>query len=248
MTALALSALGLVALSSGADAAPTATGNVRAISRYATSVHATNGRSVLQDTSTDTYFLEDSRVGLTTPSSFSYVVKAALPTIPTGFVRAKTVTTYRLVHGVVTWSTTVVTPECSTHSACAKYVGLEFYDTATQEKMTLLSGPPKNYCWAQTQPISLASFAFAPHSGVWTTSGDFSPIHKVSGQSLFISRYVDHGLNITEDDYQSNVTHLFDESVHHYAANGSIRADTTVTTELDPPTTPVPPRLHGCAA
>ncbi len=248
VTALVLSALGLVALPSGADAAPTASGNARAISLYATAVHATNGRPVLQDTSANTYFLEDSRVAVTTPSSFSYVVKAALPTIPAGFVRATTVTTYRLVHGIVTWSTTVVTPECSTPTACAKYVGLEFYDTPTQEKMALLIGPPRNYCWAQTQPISLASFAFAPHRGVWTTSGNFSPIHKVPGQTLFISSFSDNGLTITEDDYRSDVTHLFDKSVHHYAANGSIQADVTVTTEVDPPATPVPPRLHDCAA
>lgn len=244
--ALSVGAFGLVTLPSAAGASPTPSGNARAVTLYAQAVAATNRRAVLQDTSTDTYFLEDNITTLTSPSSFSYVLKAALPNVPAGFVRAKTVTTFRLVHGIVTWAMTKVTPMCARTSACKKIVGLEFYDTRSQEKMALLTGSPKSYCWAQTQSVSLANFAFAPHSGVWTVSGDFSRIRTIAGHTLFVSRYMDNGLSITEDDYQSNITHLFSESVHHYGANGSIRADTTVTTEADPTVIPRPPHFSAC--
>jgi hypothetical protein len=248
LVAICVGSLGVVAFPGGAGATSSASGNAQAISLYTKAVAATNDQPVLQDTSTDTYFLEDNITTLTSPSSFSYVLKAALPTVPAGFVRARTVTTFRLVQGVVTWATTLVTPLCARTIACKKIVGLEFYDTASQEKMALLTGSPRSYCWAQTQAISLASFAFAPHSGVWTTSGYFSPIRKVAGQTLFVSRYSDNGLTITEDDYQSAATHLFDRSVHHYAASGSIRAVTTETSEVDPTVTPSPPHFPACTS
>jgi len=229
-----------------ASATSSATGNAQAIALYAKAVQATNARPVLQDTSTDTYFLQDNVTTLTNPSSFAYVLKAAVPKTPGGFVPAKTVSTYRLVNGIIKWATTLVLPECTKTSACNDSVGLEFYDTASQEKVALLTGSPSKYCWAQTQSASLANFALTPNSGVWSIAGKFSPIQKAPGHTLFVSRYGDNGIPITEDDYVSSTTHLFDKSVHHYAATGSILADTIVASETDPSALPTPPNFHGC--
>jgi hypothetical protein len=247
VTAL-VSTVGTSGLATLAGATTSATGNAEAIRLYAKAVGTTNARSVLQDTSSDTYFLQDNITNLTNPSSFAYVLKAAVPKTPSGFVPAKTVTTYRLVHGVVKWATTLVLPECTKTSACKDSVGLEFYDTVSQEKVALLTGSPSNYCWAQSQSSSLANFAFSSNSGAWSIAGKFSPIQKISGQTLFVSRYSDNGVPITEEDYLSNTSHLFDKSVHHYAATGSILADTIVSLETDPTKIPTPPNLPGCTS
>jgi len=244
VTAILVATLGLATLAS----ASSATGDAHAITLYSQAVAVSNARPVLRDTSTDTYFLQDNLTTLTNPSSFSYILKAVLPRIPTGFVRAKTVTTFRLVQGIVKWSTTLVVPECTTISACKEVVGLEFYDTPSREEVAILTGSPKKYCWAQSEPTSSAQFAFSAKQGVWSVDGNFSPLQKVAGHSLFVSRYTYNGIPITEDDYLSNTTHLFDKSVYHYAATGSIQADTIVTNETVPGAILAPPSLPTCAS
>jgi hypothetical protein len=236
--------LGLATLAS----ATSTSGDAQAIAQYSHAVAASNARPVLRDTSTDTYFLQDNITTLTNPASFSYILKAALPATPAGFVRARTITTFRLVNGIVKWSTTLVLPECTTTSACKDSVGLEFYDTPSREDVALLNGPAKKYCWAQSEPRSSAQFAFTANQGVWSVDGKFSPVKKVADRTLFVSRYSYNGIPVTEDDYLSNATHLFVKSVYHYAATGSTQADTIVTNESDPATVPAPPSLPSCAS
>ncbi len=245
VAATLVTTLGLTAVAN----ASSATGNAHAIALYSQVVAASNARPVLRDSSTDTYFLEDDLTTLTNPSSFAYVLKAVLPQVPTGFVRAKAVTTFRLVNGLVKWSMTTVVPECTTKtSTCTNSVGLEFYDTPSREEIAILAGPSKKYCWAQSEATSSAQFAFSANQGVWSVDGRFSPVKQVAGHTLFVSRYTYNGIPITEDDYLSNTTHFFDKSIYHYAATGSIQADTIVTNESEPTTVPAPPSLPNCAS
>jgi hypothetical protein len=231
-----------------AGASSSATGNASAIALYAKAVKATNALPVLRDTSTDTYFLQDNIQTLTNPATFAYLLKVALPKTPGGFVDAKSVMTFRLSGGVVKWTTTLVLPDCGTTSACKDSVGLEFYDTPTEEKVALLAGSASKYCWAQTQTHSLASFAFTPNAGVWNVNGKYSPIAKSGNQTVFQSTYSDNGVPITETDSLSNATHHFDKSTYHYAATGQILADSITVTETDPTTIPTAPNFPTCAS
>ena len=229
-----------------AGASSSATGNASAIALYAKAVKATNALPALRDTSTDTYFLQDNIHTLSNPATFAFVLRAAVPKAPGGFVGAKTVTTFRLTGGIIKWMTTLVLPDCGTSSACKDSVGLEFYDTPTEEKVALLTGSASKYCWAQTQTHSLASFAFTPNTGVWLVNGKYSPIVKIGEQTLFKSTYSDNGVPITETDSLSNATHHFDKSTYHYAATGQILADTITVVETDPTTVPTAPNFPAC--
>jgi hypothetical protein len=248
MSVVMASMMVTASMASVAGATSSATGNASAIALYAKAVKATNALPVLRDTSTDTYFLQDNIQTLSNPATFAFVLKEALPKTPGGFVDAKTVTTFRLSGGIIKWMTTLVLPDCGTTTACKDSVGLEFYDTPTEEKVALLTGAASKYCWAQSQSHSLASFAFMPNKGVWIVNGKYSPIEKIGTQTLFKSTYSDNGIPITETDSLSNATHHFDKSTYHYAATGQILADSITVTETDPTTVPTAPNFPACTS
>ncbi len=233
-----------VALPAGASAS--VTGNAHAIALYISAVNATNNLPVLRDTSTDSYFLEDNINTLTNPSTFSYLLKGALPQAPSGYVDTTTVTTYRLRAGRVMWSTTLVLPRCGYSQACHDTVGLEFYDTPGSEKIALLHGAANKYCWAQFASGSEATFSFPASSGLWHAYGNYAPIRRVTGQILFTSSYSDNGIPITELDYLSDATHHFDKSVYQYAATSQNQADSITVHESDPAAIPAPPHFSNC--
>ena len=230
----------------GAGASSLASGNAHAISLYTNAVKATNALPVLRDTSTDTFYLSDNIKTLTSYSTFAWLIKGVLPKAPAGFVHAKSVTTYHLVRGFVSWTTTLILPDCGSSANCKNSVGLEFYDTPSQEKLVILTGSRAKYCWAQTLSISQATFAFTPHSGVWRTLGKYSPIRKVGRQTLFTAAYSSGGYPITETDYLSNATNHFNKSVYHYAATGQSKADIISLVETDPTTVPAAPNFPSC--
>jgi hypothetical protein len=234
-----------IAVASPAGASSGATGNSQAIALYTKAATTTNALPVLQDTSTNYFYLEDNSSTIVT-SGFRF--QRGVPKAPAGFVDAKVIETYRIIGGKVKWVMTKVLPDCRTTSTCAHSVGLVFYDTPTSEKVVYLMGATAAYCWAQSVTHANAYFGGTIGASVWYVGGRFFPIKRSTTQTIFTSQYSSGGQKVTETDWVANATDRFVRSHYQASAVGQYPAYSFNVVETDPATIPLAPSLATCGS
>ena len=233
-----------VSLPSPAQASTNATGNAAAIALYARAVATTNALAVLKDTDTNYYFLKDN---VTSLSSSGFHLQRGVPRAPAGYVDARVVETYRVLHAKVQWIETTVAPACGRSPACTHSVALEFLDTSAGEKVAYLSGAATAYCWAQTFSPANSYFGGTIGLSVWSVSGKFLPVTRSASQDVFTSQYSSGGQTITETDWVALSSDRFVRSLYQGSAIGQYPAFSFRVVESDPSTVPAPPNYKNCA-
>lgn len=186
---------------------------------------------VLQDISTNYYFLADNSSNL---AMSGFRLQRGLPSSPVNFVNTKVIQTYRLIAGKVKWIITKMLPACGHTSACEQTVGLEFYDTATSERVVYLTGASTAYCWAQIFTPVNAYFHANIGASLWFVSGRFFPAKKVATQTVLTSQYTSGVQTITETDWVNNANDRFVRSLYQASAIGQYPAYSFNVSETDP--------------
>jgi len=246
----ALSAsLGVLLIISGVDSpsggSSNSTGNTAAIALYSRAVTTTNALPVLEDTSTNYFFLQDNS---STLSTSGFHLQRGVPRAPAGFVDARVIQTYRIVGTKEKWILTKIVPDCGATSACRHTVGLEFFDAPTSEKVAYLTGPTTKYCWAQSFAPSNSYFGATIGLSVWNVSGKFFPVKHHADQTIFTSQYSSGGQPVTETDWVATSTDRFVRSVYQGSAIGQYPAYSFSVVETDPTSIPLAPNFPTCAS